>query len=91
MTKTLCDFLYLWTILLFSTNASPIFYVNQQTTVDPANADGSENLPFANISSAFIKYPNIPDFVFYLVETDSAYSLFDVLPNNSQITIESLP
>ena len=88
---THCNLFSLLTILLYVTNASSIFYVNQQTTVDPANADGSENLPFSNISSVFAKYPNISDFVFYLVKTDSAYTFFDDIPNNSQILIETTP
>ena len=83
-------FLDITFILVFYIGNAGIFYVNQQITADPAFADGSWTLPFSNLSSAIIKNQNISDFVLILVNTVSAYKFPDGLPDNSNISIETL-
>ena len=83
-------FLDITFFLVFYIGNAGIFYVNQQTTADPAFADGSWSLPFSNLSSAIIKNQHISDFVLILVNTVSAYKFPDGLPDNSNISIETL-
>ena len=71
-------------------NASTVYYVNQLTNCDPTISDGSSNFPFSNISSAIIKYPNVSNFDFILVNTNSPYDFPIILPDISQIIIEAL-
>ena len=83
-------FLDLAFFLIFYIGNAGIFYVNQQSTADPAFEVGSWTLPFANLSSAIIKNQNISDFVLILANTVSAYKFPDSLPENSKISIEPL-
>ena len=75
--------------MLFYANSSSVFYVNQETEVDPAISDGSWAFPFVNISSTLVRNPNFSDFLLILVKTDLPYLFPDALPNNSQILIQT--
>ena len=85
-----CIFYIPFAILLFYANSSSVFYVNQESTVDPDIADGSWSFPFIDIGSSLMSNRNITDFVIYLVNTDSSYEFPDNLPDNSQISIQTM-
>ena len=85
-----CNIFLLFAILLqFAFSNANFYYIDQLTSVDPAIADGSSDLPFSNISTAIIKNPDVLDFDLILVKTDSGYEFPNDIPDNTQIKIES--
>ena len=82
---------FILAIQLFSTlNAISVFYIDQQSTIDPETSDGSQDLPFLDINSAFLN-ANISEFTLFLVNSDSFYQFPNSFPDNCEIIIQPWP